>query len=337
MNAPDFWWTQNGTWQSKLLSPFGALYGYLAARRFRYIPRYKARKPVICIGNFTAGGTGKTPFALALNTLLKEAGHKPGFLLRGYGGTHKGPLLIEPTKHAAMEVGDEALLLARRGPTVISADRTAGAKLLEQGDISVIIMDDGFQNPSLHKDFSIVLLDAKTGVGNSRCIPAGPLRMPFKKQLQRVGLLMVVGDGEASAKQQEQAQQAGIDLMHAAIRPVSADALEGERVLAFAGIGRPEKLFASLKEAGATVVETMAFPDHHYFTKEDARRILRVAEEQDLLPITTTKDYVRLNGREEQSIARLANLASVLEVEMKIEDPDALLERLTHVLETATA
>lgn len=161
--------------------------------------------------------------------------------------------------------------------------------------------------------------------------------MPFKKQLQRVGLLMVVGDGEASAKQQEQAQQAGIDLMHAAIRPVSADALEGERVLAFAGIGRPEKLFASLKEAGATVVETMAFPDHHYFTKEDARRILRVAEEQDLLPITTTKDYVRLNGREEQSIARLANLTSVLEVEMKIEDPDALLERLTHVLETATA
>ncbi|MGH0001078.1 tetraacyldisaccharide 4'-kinase [Pseudovibrio ascidiaceicola] len=333
MNAPDFWWTRNGTWQAKLLSPLGALYGYMATRRFKYNPRYKARQPVICIGNFTAGGTGKTPFALALNALLKEAGHKPGFLLRGYGGSIKGPLLVEPSKFAAAEVGDEALLLARRGPTVISADRTAGAKLLEEQDISVIIMDDGFQNPSLHKDFSIVLLDAKTGIGNARCIPAGPLRMPFTKQLQRVGLLMVVGEGDASIDQQMAAQQAGIDLMHAAIRPVSADALDGERVLAFAGIGRPEKLYASLREAGAEVIETMSFPDHHYFTKEDARLILREAEAQDLLPITTTKDYVRLDGREEPSIARLANVASVLEVEMKIADPDALIERLKPVLD----
>ncbi|SFT94503.1 lipid-A-disaccharide kinase [Pseudovibrio denitrificans] len=337
MNAPNFWWTPNGTWQAKLLSPLGALYGFLAARRFKYNPRYKAKQPVICIGNFTAGGTGKTPFALALNALLREAGHTPGFLLRGYGGTNKGPLLVEASNYAAAEVGDEALLLARRGPTVISADRAAGAKLLEQQDISVIIMDDGFQNPSLHKDFSIVLLDAKTGIGNARCIPAGPLRMPFKKQLGRVSLLMVVGEGDKSKLQQEAAQQAGIDLMRAAIRPVSADALEGERVLAFAGIGRPEKLFASLKEAGAEVVETMSFPDHHYFTKEDARLILRMAEAQDLLPITTTKDYVRLDGREERSIARLANVASVLEVEMKIEDPDALLERLKPVLGSARA
>ncbi len=335
MKAPDFWWTSGSTWQSSLLSPLSALYGYLAGKRFDYEPSYKASKPVICIGNFTAGGTGKTPFALALNALLKDAGHKPGFLLRGYGGTNKGPLLVEQSKYRAEEVGDEALLLAKRGPTVISADRAAGAMLLEQQDITVIIMDDGFQNPRLHKDASIVLLDAKTGIGNGKCIPAGPLRMPFERQLGRASLLMVIGEGEQSFQQQEAARQAGIEQMRAAIRPVSADALEGERVLAFAGIGRPEKLFASLREAGADVVKTMSFPDHHYFTKDDARKILQVSEDQDLLPITTTKDYVRLDGRDEQSIARLAHVASVLEVEMKIAEPDALLERLKPLLQSA--
>lgn len=180
MNAPDFWWTEERTWQSTLLSPLSSLYGHFAAKRFQYNPRYKAKKPVLCIGNFTAGGTGKTPFAIALNTLLKDAGHTPGFLLRGYGGTYKGPLLVEQSKYCAEEVGDEALLLARKGPTVICADRAAGAKLLEKQDISVIIMDDGYQNPSLHKDYSIVLLDAKTGIGNGKCIPAGPLRMRSK-------------------------------------------------------------------------------------------------------------------------------------------------------------
>lgn len=158
--------------------------------------------------------------------------------------------------------------------------------------------------------------------------------MPFEKQLKRVDLLMVIGDGNASCPQQQGAKTAGIEVEYAAIRPVSADALEGERVLAFAGIGRPEKLFASLRETGADVVQSLSFPDHHHFTREDARKILSIAEELDLLPITTTKDYVRLDGREEPSIARLANLASVLEVEMKIADPDALMERLKPVLAT---
>ncbi|KZL18744.1 Tetraacyldisaccharide 4'-kinase [Pseudovibrio axinellae] len=337
MNAPEFWWTSNSTWQSRLLSPLSALYGYFSAKRFGNKPRYKADKPVICIGNFTAGGTGKTPFALALNALLLEAGHKPGFLLRGYGGTNKGPLVVDQCSFAAEEVGDEALLLARRGPTVISADRVAGAKLLEQQDISVIIMDDGFQNPSLHKDFSIVLLDAKTGIGNAKCIPAGPLRMPFEKQLPSVSLLMVIGEGECGIQPKNAAECTGIDMMSAAIRPISADALEGERVLAFAGIGRPEKLFASLREVGADVVEAMSFPDHHYFKKDDARKILKIAEAQDLLPITTTKDYVRLDGREEPAIERLANVVSVLEVEMKISDPEALMNYLKPLLENGKA
>lgn len=335
MNAPQFWWQLNPSWQSALLSPLGAVYGHLAAKRFQNEPRYTSSKPVICIGNFTAGGTGKTPFAIELCKLLKEQGHKPGFLLRGYGGSEKGPVLVDPQRYSAEQVGDEALLLVRKGPTVISADRAAGAKLLEQQDISVIIMDDGFQNPALHKDFCIVLLDAKTGIGNRKCIPAGPLRMSFKKQLAKVDLLMVIGDGPAQERELKEAQSRGIEVERAAIRPVSADALEGERVLAFAGIGRPEKLFATLREIGADVVEAKSFPDHHHFTKQDAREILKIAEEQDLLPITTTKDYVRLDGREEVSIAKLAQMVSVLEVEMKLENSKGVLARLAPVLDGA--
>ena len=332
MNAPDFWWQPEPSWQASLLSPFGAIYGFFAARRFRSEARYKAKIPVVCIGNFTAGGTGKTPFAIALCKLLKEQGHKPGFLLRGYGGSLNGPVLVDAESYSAEQVGDEALLLVRKGPTVISADRAVGAKLLEQQDITIIIMDDGFQNPALYKDFQVVLIDAKTGIGNRKCVPAGPLRMPFKEQLVKVDLLLVVGEGIAAERELKEVAQCGLAIEQAWIRPVSADALEGERVLAFAGIGRPEKLFATLREIGADLVEAKSFPDHHYFTKQDAREILKLAEDEDLLPITTTKDYVRLDGRQEVSIARLAQMTSVLEVEMKLANPENILARLNQIL-----
>src|SRR4051812_5054707 len=190
MKAPRFWWDKPGA-MAALLAPIASLYGAVAARRLSEAGA-RAGTPVICVGNLTVGGAGKTPAAMAIARLLIEAGEQPYFLTRGYGGRLAGPVVVE-TGHSAVQVGDEPLLLARVAPTIVAANRVAGAKLAREKGASVVVMDDGFQNPSLVKDLSILMIDGGRGIGNGRVLPAGPLRVPLEPQLDRADAILFVG------------------------------------------------------------------------------------------------------------------------------------------------
>ena len=322
--APDFWWKTGFSLPALLLSPVGWIYGLVAGRRILKRPAYKSRLPVICIGNFVVGGTGKTPFAIELAYRLQEDGHNPGFLLRGYGGSAKGPLLVDAERHNADEVGDEALLLARYGPTVIAADRPSGAKLAEQQPIDVLIMDDGFQNPALAKDLSLVLVDCSTGFGNGRCLPAGPMRAPADKQMLKADCLILVGEGDAAEDAVHLAGRKGLPILHAHLKPQPNDNLLARRLFAFAGIGRPQKFFETLKGLGLEVRKTRAFPDHHCYSLADVKSLLTEAEEAGLTLVTTSKDMARLETSDGELFHWIASSTEVLDVRMEIDNEDRL-------------
>lgn len=320
-SAPRFWW--EGGAAGVLLAPLGALVGLVAGRRLRQAPGGRLAIPVICIGNPTVGGSGKTPTAIAVAGLLREMGRAPAFLLRGYGGRLAGPVLVDLDAHTAADVGDEALLLARHAPTVVSRDRLAGGRLLERSGAGVVVMDDGFQNPGLHKDVSALVIDAAVGVGNGRVTPAGPLRAALAPQLARADAVILVGTGVRGDAVAAAARAAGLPVLPARLAPVAAEAFAGLRVLLFAGIGRPEKVAGTLAEAGAEVVRLEAFPDHHPFTEADADRLLALAAREGLALVTTEKDLARLAGAE-GARGRLAAAARAIAVELRFADPDAV-------------
>jgi len=323
--APEFWWKPGLSPAAVLLAPLGWLYGLISGRRMLSRPKARSSLPVICIGNFVAGGTGKTPFAIELAHRLEEEGFRPGFLLRGYGGREKGPLLVDPDGHGAAEVGDEALMLAQFGPTVVSANRPAGADLAEKQPIDALLMDDGFQNPSLAKDLSLVLVDCAAGFGNGLCLPAGPLRAPATKQMLKTDCLILVGDGKAADGAVHLAGRRALPILHAHIRPQPNDDLIGRKLYAFAGIGRPRKFFASLKDLGYDVKRTRAFADHHLYSQADIRALLTEAEEDGLHLVTTSKDMTRLVTSSGELFHWIASSASVLEIGMQIDDEDRLM------------
>lgn len=329
--APAFWWQAQPSPKALLLWPLGWVYGAISARRMLRKAEGGVATPVVCIGNFVVGGAGKTPFALALRDLLERAGHRPVFLLRGYGGRLRGPLLVDPNRHTAADIGDEALLLARAGPTVMARDRLEGAKFAEShGD--VILMDDGYQNPRLAKDFSFALADAATGVGNGFCLPAGPLRAPVRRQIAAAHALVVVGRGKAADPLVRLAARKGLPIFHAelAVQP-DAD-LIGARVLAFAGIGRPSKFFDSLRAVGVDVVSERSFPDHHPFSGNEAEMLLKEAERLDLTPVTTAKDMVRLTTGDGELLRWLAGRSRVVEAAMRIDEGAQLLSRIEEAI-----
>jgi len=315
-----------------LLAPVGWLYGTITARRMLRKPKARSRLPVICIGNFVTGGTGKTPFAIELAYRLKEEGFKPGFLLRGYGGRAKGPLLVAPDVQTAVEVGDEALLLAQHGPTIVSANRPAGAALAEEQPIDVLLMDDGFQNPALAKDLSLVLVDCTVGFGNGRCLPAGPLRAPAQKQILKTDCLILVGEGDAAEAATHLAGRKALPILHAHLKPQPDPELDGRKLYAFAGIGRPQKFFASLKELGYLVKKTRAFADHHLYSEADIRALLTEAEEEGLQLVTTAKDMARLITANGELFHWIASSAKVLDVRMDIDDEDRLIGLIRETL-----
>ncbi len=328
MREPAFWWGE-GSFASALLAPLAALYGAVAQWRLGRGGE-RAGAPVVCVGNLTVGGAGKTPTALALARMLAAAGERPMFLSRGYGGALAGPLLVDPARHRAREVGDEPLLLARTAPTIVARDRVKGAGIA--GDASVIVMDDGFHNPSLFKDFSVLVVDGRRGIGNGRVIPAGPLRAPLEAQLARAHALIVVGELGRAADSAERARAADIPVLQARLRP-DADViawLRGRQVLAFAGIADPEKFFATLAEAGVVVAATRSFPDHHRYTRAEAVALCDDAERAGLVLMTTEKDLARLSG--EDQVKELAARVKALPVTLAFEDEEAmkslLLERL---------
>ncbi len=328
MREPAFWWGE-GSFASALLAPLAALYGAVAQWRLGRGGE-RAGAPVVCVGNLTVGGAGKTPTALALARMLAAAGERPMFLTRGYGGALAGPLLVDPARHRAREVGDEPLLLARTAPTIVARDRVKGAGIA--GDASVIVMDDGFHNPSLVKDFSVLVVDGRRGTGNGRVIPAGPLRAPLEAQLARAHALIVVGGLRRAADIAERARAANIPVLQARLRPdVDVIAwLRGRQVLAFAGIADPKKFFATLAEAGVVLAAARSFPDHHRYTRAEAVALCDDAQRAGLVLMTTEKDLARLSG--EDQLKELAARAKALPVTLAFEEDEAmkslLLERL---------
>jgi tetraacyldisaccharide 4'-kinase len=323
VKAPEFWWRPPG-WAAAALSPAARLYGAIAARRMAQ-EGARAAVPVICVGNVTVGGAGKTPTALALAEMLAEAGRRPFFLTRGYGGRLPGPVRVETRRHSAAEVGDEALLLARSAPTIVARDRPAGVAFAVAQGADLILMDDGLQNPSLAKDLTLAVFDGAVGIGDGLCLPAGPLRAPLAAQWPRIDAVVVIGDGAPGDAIAADAA-ARVPVFRAALRPEPsvAAALAGERVLAFAGIGRPAKFFDTLRACGAVLVETRAFPDHHPFTASEITTLLDHAVREGLRLVTTEKDAVRLAALAANE-PRIRTIAT-LPVRLAFAEPAALAD-----------
>jgi tetraacyldisaccharide 4'-kinase len=330
MKAPRFWWRPSRGIAALALSPIGRLYGRAAARRIRRPASYRSSLPVVCVGNFTVGGDGKTPMALAIAAIILADGKRPGFLTRGYGGSADA-VLIDLARDDADDTGDEARLLAAVAPTAVSVDRIRGARLLEAAGIDVIIMDDGLQNPALGKDLSFVVVDAGVGLGNGLVTPAGPLRAPLPAQMALADVVVLVGEGNAELQVRSLAETAGKPMLRAKLQPVDAERWRGKCVHAFAGIGRPEKFFASLQSVGAEIVARSAFADHHRYTETEARQLIRSAELREALPVTTAKDHARLAGAG-GIIGSLRDRAEVFDVRLEFAAPDALRPLLAEAI-----
>ena len=318
MREPASWWRPGS---KSLLSPFAAVYGAAAWLRMQ-ASGTSAGVPVICFGNLTVGGAGKTPAALAAARLLLKVHERPFFLSRGYGGRLAGPVRVNIATDRAADVGDEPLLLARLAPTIVARDRVAGARFARSAGASVIVMDDGFQNPSLAKDLAILLVDGARGIGNGRIIPAGPLRAPLEIQIAHAKAIVVVGPPHGATAVLDVARRYGITIFHGRLEPDanSLAALGRRKVLAFAGIGNPDKFYATLNGAGVDVAECASFADHHRYTPADAQALIARAAAKNLVLITTEKDLVRLAG--EPSLASLAAHASALPVRLVIEEAE---------------
>jgi tetraacyldisaccharide 4'-kinase len=284
MKTPGFW--AANSLAARALSPLGGVTAALTARRLRG-PAFDPGIPVICVGNAGVGGAGKTTVVLDLLTRLR----RPAALTRGYGGRLRGPVLVDRARHHARDVGDEALLLAAVAPTIAARDRAAGARLALAEGAGVIIMDDGLQNPSLKKTVSLLVIDGGYGFGNGRLLPAGPLREPVAAAAARCQAAVLIGLDEAGALR---ALPRGLPVLRATLAAACAQGLGQRPVLAFAGIGRPEKFFRTVRALGADLVATRAFGDHHAYSESDATRLLDTAASLGATLVTTRKDYVRL-------------------------------------------
>jgi tetraacyldisaccharide 4'-kinase len=281
------------------LTPLGTVYGLIAALRMQS-KGFDAGVPVLCVGNYHAGGAGKTPTVLALTKLLRDLGETPVVLSRGYGGKWQGPVKVDPMGHIAANVGDEPLMLALTVPVVIARDRIGGVALARSQGATVILMDDGFQNPAIAKDSSIIVIDSDRGLGNAGVFPAGPLRAPLNPQLARTDALVVIGNGSAAATVAAAVAAQGKPVLSAQLKPDAASlgALSGKRVLAFAGIGDPGRFFRTLRGAGIDVVRERVFADHHPFAPAEIEALRAEARRDGLTLVTTQKDLARLRGGE---------------------------------------
>jgi tetraacyldisaccharide 4'-kinase len=298
MREPAFW-HRPSSWSSRLLMPLGAIYGLVAGWRLQR-EGFDAGIPVLCVGNYHVGGAGKTPTVLALAKVLRDLGETPIVLSRGYRGRLRGPIKVDPDRHAADDVGDEPLMLARTVPVVVARDRLGGVALARSQGASVILMDDGFQNPAIAKDASLIVIDGNRGLGNGRVLPAGPLRAPLPPQLARTDALVVVGDGSAAEAVAAAIAAQGRPVLSAHLKAddASVASLRGKRVLAFAGIGDPPRFFRTLRASGIAVVAERAFADHHPFSTSEIETLIADAKRDALTLVTTEKDLARLRTAE---------------------------------------
>jgi len=318
MRAPDFWHRPGGVLPG-LLAPLGWAYGAVSRFRFAVVRPMQGPVPVLCVGNLVAGGAGKTPVALALGRRLAEKGSSVHFLTRGYGGRAEGPLMVNPGRHSFQIVGDEALLLAEWCPTWVSRNRPQGYKGAVEAGADMVIMDDGFQNPSLAKAVSLVVVDGGYGFGNGHVMPAGPLREPVEAGLGRADALVLVGEDQAGVVNRvRRSTHRDIPILRAHIRPDGDPGNKDERpVIAFAGIGHPEKFFHTVRSAGYTIYSTRPFPDHHAYSEQEIEDLMGEATTAGAQLMTTSKDAVRLDP-----IAR--GRVGVLTIAVQWEDEAAL-------------
>lgn len=316
-HAPEFW-AKPGL-AADLLAPLGWAHGALGAARRGLTRPTRVAVPTICVGNLVAGGAGKTPVVLSLAKLLADKGRRPHILSRGYGGSLRGPLRVDPARHTAREVGDEPLLLAAAAPAWICADRIAAANAAIAAGADLLLLDDGFQNPALHYDLALVAIDGGYGIGNGRVIPAGPLREPVARALSRASAIVMIG---ACAQPLD---LAGLPLLGAHLEAIGTDDLQGARVVAFAGIGRPAKFFATLTELGANIAEVREFADHHPYSDAELADLAALAQANNATLVTTEKDWVRLPLASHPSIR-------ALKVALRWDDPAAIERLLAPVL-----
>ena len=302
MREPGFWHGP-ASFNAHLLKPLAALYGAVAAQRLRR-KGLKAGIPVLCVGNYHVGGAGKTPTVLALAKLLRELGETPVVLSRGYGGKLRGPVRVDPARHAASDVGDEPLMMAGALPVVVSRKRADGVPLARAQGATVILMDDGFQSPAIVKDASLIVIDGARGIGNGQVFPAGPLRAPLRPQLARTDALIIVGAGRAADTIAAEIAAQGKPVLSAHLKPDEAQVAElrGKRVLAFAGIGDPARFFNTLRASGIEVAAERAFADHHAYSEAEIESLIAEAKRDRLTLVTTEKDLARLKDRSEHIV-----------------------------------
>jgi len=296
MQAPKFWY-RSRSWQAILLSPLGVLYAWATARRQKNARPTQIDIPVICIGNLNVGGTGKTPTTIAIAQMLRSRGIAVHIVSRGYGGSLQAVTQVDPRSHTADETGDEPLLMAAFAPTLVANERVEGARAAQNAGADVILLDDGFQDPSLTKDLAIVVVDAARGFGNGRCLPAGPLRELVHVGLKRADAVISIGEPEAQSQFRERsADQVGrIAHLTASLKPIEMGMPWAEgRYLAFAGIGDPEKFFATLRGLGAPLVRTVALDDHQKLARPMIQRLMKEAQSMNAQLVTTEKDAARL-------------------------------------------
>lgn len=317
--TPPFWWKPAGL-AAYFLAPFSALYGWAAGRVLRRDKCPEIDLPVLCVGNFTVGGSGKTPVAIAIAREAIRIGLKPGFVTRGHGGSITKPHLVDARNDSARLTGDEPLLLAAQAPTCVSRNRLAGARLLKERGCDFVIMDDGFQSRRLHMDYALIVVDSYRGIGNGHVMPAGPLRARLVDQLRRTDAVVTLGAGEASSNVIRMAARAAKPIYQAAVKPVDGRRFAERPCLAFAGIGYPEKFFDTLAEAGGWLSMTRSFGDHHQYSDEELRELIDLADAMDLQIVTTAKDAARL--RHGGAVAReMLDKLAVLEIGIEFDPP----------------
>ncbi|MEM9031874.1 MAG: tetraacyldisaccharide 4'-kinase [Pseudomonadota bacterium] len=326
MRAPEFWYPNRAglPWQARLLSPLAAIYGCGTRIRLRRAPTYSPKIPVICVGNINAGGTGKTPTVIALAQRLQEQGKSPAILSRGYGGEVRAPKRVNPESDKAAKVGDEALLMAAFAPVWVANDRSDGAREAETSGAGVLILDDGFQDPSVAKSLSLVVIDAAAGFGNGRVIPAGPLREPVRAGLDRADAVVIIG-AEADQRALTPALPDGLPRLQARLEPLPTGLpFHDLPVLAFAGIGRPAKFFGTLEALGAKILRAVALGDHQPLTPALMARLEAEAKAKGAQLVTTEKDAVRLP-------ASFRNKVVTLPVRLVFSDNNALDDVLAKI------
>ena len=318
MKTPSFWQQRNLS--SCILLPLGKLYALATKLNLKFHTPKKISVPVICIGNLTAGGSGKTPTAISIAALLQNMGYHPFFISRGYGGKLKN-VLVDLKHHTPEQVGDEPLLLAHQAPVVVNPNRFQGAKTAISHGADIIIMDDGFQNPGLYKDLSFLVFDGNVGYGNGFCVPAGPLREELSQGLKRAQAIIIIGEDKKDLK--EQISLPSFEGRISALKPQ----ITSPKVIAFAGIGRPEKFYQSLKELGLEPIKTIDFPDHHFYTSQELQDLIQQAQENNCILMTTSKDFVKIPPS-------LQSNFHVLEIEIKWQNKKALQEFISQKLLT---